>query len=103
MAGKALSSRGTVEPAQPRSPGFPERAKATAAGFAHRHGLKRTPRRCDPFRRSSVSGSMQRREFGLGMLSLVLAQRAIVARPLDVRRPLYLFTRQQARVFMLGF
>ena len=46
---------------------------------------------------------MLRREFGTGMLSILLAQRAIAAFKLDQQPPLYRFTRGRSRVFMLGF
>jgi uncharacterized protein YbaP (TraB family) len=46
---------------------------------------------------------MLRREFGLAMLSIMLARHAVAAPELDKRQPLHLFKRGNARVYMLGF
>src|SRR5689334_22163378 len=46
---------------------------------------------------------MQRREFGFGMLALLLAHRALATAVPTPRLPLRLFTRRQARVYVLGF
>ena len=46
---------------------------------------------------------MQRREFGLRTLALLLAHRAVVAAEPTPRLPLRLFSRGHARVFVLGF
>jgi uncharacterized protein len=47
--------------------------------------------------------AMLRRDFGMGMLSLVLAQRALAGREQNKQQPLRLFERGHARVFVLGF
>ena len=46
---------------------------------------------------------MLRREFGTGLLSILLAQRAIAAFKHHQQPPLYRFTRGRSRIFMLGF
>jgi uncharacterized protein len=46
---------------------------------------------------------MQRRTFGYGLLTLLLAHRALAAVEPAPRLPLRLFTRCQARVYVLGF
>lgn len=46
---------------------------------------------------------MQRRDFGNALLALLIAHRAVAAREPAPRPPLRLFTRRQARVYLLGF